>query len=106
MKLKLVSEDSRRRLYEFGEGKEWKICKYLEIKDNCTIGDHYHLLKDELFLVIKGSVNYTIGEDSGVSTAGDIIDVPAGVRHTLYCTKGTILVCLATELHNSKDDNT
>lgn len=48
MNLKLVSEDNRRSLYEFGEG-EWKCAKYLDIKHDCVVGGHYHMEKDECF---------------------------------------------------------
>lgn len=105
MRLNTVSEDRRRRLSEFGEGKTWRIAKCLEIKENCIIGNHYHKLKDELFLVISGEVTYTLNGEEGSAGPGDLIDVPAGVHHAFICPPGAVLVCLATQLHDPKDDH-
>lgn len=108
MNLKLVSEDNRRKLFEFGEGNVWKIAKYIEIKENCEVGNHLHRKKDELFLIQKGEVSCSMQvmgvQIEGNVTAPDTIYVPRNSFHAFHCKAGTIMICLATELHDDNDD--
>lgn len=104
MNLKTVSEDSRRKLSEFGEGREWKVCKVLEVKEDCWVGNHYHKLKDEMFLLIDGSGTFVLEEKTSVEHAPFSVFVPRNTYHAFNLKKGSVLIGLATELHDPKDD--
>lgn len=107
-KLEPVSIDSRRSLTEFGMGGTWKVCKYLEITEDCIIGDHYHKQKDECFFLAKGSSDLILGSDHGAQflkvVAPEFIDVPRGTYHKFTIMKGSILIGLASEEHDPTDD--
>lgn len=113
MNLTLVSEDSRRKLFEFGKGYNWKIGKYIEVTEDCKIGGHYHKNKDELFLIVSGKIGYSLSDvNNGGNAAiiqyaekGECIIVPRNTYHNFYCSAGTIIIGLATELHDDNDDN-
>ena len=112
--LKLVSEDSRRKLFEFGEGI-WKVAKYIEVSQDCEIGSHYHKEKDEFFLLIDGEMEYTLASKSDVSltyyvynrrvTAPFAISVPRGTFHTFKIKAGSRMIGLCSELFNKCDDH-
>lgn len=104
MELNLVSEDARRKLFEFGGGRNWKVCKILEAKEDCWVGNHYHKLKDEMFVLISGSGTFVIESKTIVEHAPFSLFVPRGSYHTFNLKKGSILIGLATELHDPKDD--
>lgn len=106
MELTLVSEDSRRALYEFGEG-DWKIAKYIEVKEDSVIGDHYHLNKDECFLLVEGQIEELfIGEESVKNiNAPSVVDVPRGTYHKFLIKGGSKLIGLMSELYNKQDDH-
>jgi quercetin dioxygenase-like cupin family protein len=103
-KLEPISIDSRRALTEFGLGGNWKVCKYLEITEDCVIGHHYHKLKDESFFLSKGSGNAILGGSEYSIKAPCFIDVPRGIYHAFNLEKGSILIGLASEEHDPSDD--
>jgi len=104
MEIKLVSEDARRKLSEFGEGGNWKVCKVLEAKTDCWVGNHYHKLKDEMFLLIEGSGTFVLEQQTRVEQAPFSLFVKRGQYHAFNLKKGSVLIGLATELHDPKDD--
>jgi mannose-6-phosphate isomerase-like protein (cupin superfamily) len=104
MELKLVSEDNRRKLSEFGNGGTWKVCKVLEIKEESWIGNHYHKKKDEMFLLMDGCGTFVIGESTEVRFAPYSVLVSAGTYHAFKLERGSVLICLASEEHDPKDD--
>lgn len=105
MELKLVSEDERRKLSEFGNGGTWKVCKVLEFKKDAWVGNHYHKNKDEMFLLLEGSGTFVIDKKTFGKNAPYSVLVSAGQYHSFKLTKGSVLICLASELHDPNDDH-
>lgn len=104
--LKRVHEDNRRAIFEFGNGGNWKVCKYLEIKEDCIVGDHYHRKKDECFLLLNGEADVTLSNEPSLHLiAPCIINVARGTYHLFDIKKGSKLICLASEEHDHKDDH-
>lgn len=103
--LKTVHEDERRALSEFGNGGNWKVCKYVQVKTDSVIGDHFHKNKDELFLLSKGSADVTVDSLTVKVKAPVIIDVKRETYHKFVIKKGSILICLASEEHDDTDDH-
>lgn len=99
-----ISIDHRRALTEFGSGGNWKVCKYLEITEDCMIGDHYHKNKDESFLLANGSGTVRISATVYPVKAPCVINVPRGNYHAFSLEKGSILIGLASEEHDPSDD--
>ncbi len=102
--LRLVSEDQRRKLYEFGEGL-WRCAKYLEIKQDSVIGNHYHKLKDECFLLLDGEMEVTLDGVKSDVKAPCVIEVPRNVYHVFKVKAGSRILGLCSELFNKEDDN-
>lgn len=104
-----VHVDERRALYELGLGGDWKVLKYLDIKEDCSIGNHYHKYKDELFLLVKGEGVFHYREDEFLISAS--IQTPfsttvsRGTWHRFDLKKGSILLCLASAPHDPNDDH-
>lgn len=44
-------------------------------------GEHTHPTLDERFTVVSGQVGYKLGGKTGIAKAGDVLDLPRGVRH-------------------------
>lgn len=103
-KMRLVSSDERRNLYEFGGGGIWKVAKYLEININCTVGGHLHKKKDEMFLLISGAGNFIIGDNEFTRIAPFCFLVPRNTYHVFYLKEDSKLICLASEEHDPDDD--
>lgn len=104
MELKLVSEDERRKLSEFGNGGTWKVCKVLEFKKDSWVGAHFHKKKDEMFLLLEGSGTFVVEENTSIQHAPFSVLVSAGQYHAFKLEKGSVLICLASQEHDPKDD--
>lgn len=99
----IINEDHRRILYEFGNGGDWKVAKYVEIKETCLLGNHYHKNKDELFLII-GDAEITLNGESKFIQGINEIMVKAGTIHTFRMFPKSFLICLATREHDPNDE--
>lgn len=103
--MNLVSTDNRRDLYELGSGGDWKVCKYLVVKEDAWIGEHYHKNKTELFSFIKGGGELLIGTVRGYVKAPYTVIVRPGTYHAFRMEAGSEIICLASEVHDPSDDH-
>lgn len=53
----------------------------LTLEPGCSIGYHMHEKDSELFYILKGTAEYTDGEEVRTVTAGDVTICPAGTGH-------------------------
>lgn len=100
-----VHEDDRRKLYEWASG-EFKIAKALVIKCPCSVGDHYHRHKDEVFLLLFGHASkIVIGEKEWLDVAAPFAcEVPRGTYHRFDLQGGSVLLGTATEAFAQSDE--
>lgn len=96
-----VSSDARRDLYEF-EG--YPVCKLIVAKEDCTLGEHYHKRKDEVFVLISGACDAKIGEFHDYLAILERYEVPAGTFHSFILWKGAILLGFCTQPYDPTDD--
>ena len=98
-KLSNFHEDHRRRLHSFPEAK------LLEIKEDCTIGNHYHKIKTEKFILCEGEAALIIkdGETTPMQI-GKIYTVLPEQHHTFNIKAGSVLVGLNSMPFDPKDD--
>ena len=107
-------EDDRRLLIEYAVG-DFKTAKALIAKKNCVVGNHYHLKKDEHFLLISGVVTLFIKYPPNCEEPTDFIivrdieapaefSVPRGWYHRFELEKGSILIGVATEEFDPDDE--
>ena len=106
MELKLVSEDHRRKLSEFGNGGNWKVCKIVEMKEDSWVGNHFHKKKDEIFVLLDGGGTFVVEQKTTHEWAPYSVFIPRDTYHAFKLQKGSVLICLASELHDPKDDYT
>ena len=98
-KLSSFHEDHRRRLHSFPEAK------LLEIKEDCTIGEHYHKVKTEKFILCEGHAELIIkGMDAQPMEIGKIYTVLPKQHHTFDVKAGSVLVGLNSMPYDPKDD--
>lgn len=94
----MIHEDERRTLEDFPEGK------LITAKEDCFLGDHYHKIKTEKFVLVKGSANFTLSDASQSMTKGVIYSVLPGQRHSFALTEGSILIGLCSHPYDPTDD--
>lgn len=103
--LLIINEDPRRKLTAFPEGK------LLEIKEDCIVGKHYHKIKTEWFVLVRGECRHIYWNIGGVKVVfdssmfiGQIVIIQPMVYHEFYIKKGSILFGLCTHPYDPKDD--
>ena len=98
-KLSNFHEDDRRKLYSFPEAK------LLEIKQDCTIGNHYHKIKTEKFILSEGQAQLEI-KDSGTTDMqiGKVYTILPGQHHSFHIKEGSVLIGLNSMPFDHKDD--
>ncbi|MFM9059740.1 MAG: cupin domain-containing protein [Planctomycetaceae bacterium] len=57
---------------------------------------HHHAVTEEIYYILEGSAEMTLGTESRPVGPGDAIAIPPGVRHTIRNTGRTELVFLCT----------
>lgn len=101
----MIHEDNRRTIYDWVNG-DFKACKVLYIHEPISVGNHYHLKKDEHFFLVKGKF---LEMQLGDSTLYDleapyIVNVWRGTYHRFICEPGSILVGVATAEYDIDDE--
>lgn len=97
-------EDERRKLFSFPEAK------VLEVKEDCVLGEHYHKLKTELFILIKGSCNLYRSNNNNETgfwvsmKRGIIYKIVPNTYHMFKIQKGSILIGLNSKPFDATDD--
>lgn len=99
--------NERRQLFDWDVSINCESIKLLKLVAGSTVGEHYHLAKDELFVLVSGSIkNIRLDEE----VVGDLTSpaawlVKAGVYHSYHCEEEVIMMCLSTKKYNAKDDH-
>ncbi len=57
---------------------------------------HHHAVTEEIYYILSGSAEMTLGEETRGVGPGDAIAIPPGLRHTIRNTGGEELVFLCT----------
>ena len=89
-------QDSRRTLYEF----EYPITKLLVMHEDAEVGNHYHLKKDEEFMLVSGEGTLN-GKDMMLFESHLI---KAGTPHTFNLKKDSVLLGFCTRPYDPTDD--
>lgn len=80
------------------------MAKYIQVHMDSRIGDHFHKLKDECFLLYKGEGVVNLDGLGTYVEAPSIINVPRGTSHIFILEQGSVLIGLASEEHDPADD--
>jgi len=93
-----INEDGRRKLTAFPEGK------MLEIKEDCIVGNHYHKIKTEYFILTSGECEMSINNYTVKMELGKLYKIFPFENHTFNIKAGSILIGLCTHPYDPKDD--
>ena len=100
------SVDERRELFDWDINFPCNSIKLLYLNPGFTVGNHYHKEKDELFVLISGSIdklqvgNKTI---SNVKSPAAWL-VKKDIYHSYKSSNSYTLMCLASKTFDQHDD--
>lgn len=100
----MIHEDERRTL------EDWPEAKIITAKTFCKLGNHYHKIKTEKFILVSGSA--TLFEEIPFKTdtnyrelkIGELITILPNVRHTFEIKDGSVLIGLCSHPFDPSDD--
>lgn len=100
-KLRNVHSDDRRDLYSFPEAK------LIEVKKDCVIGGHWHLKKEERFVLCSGRAALRLGlpAQEFQMRVGEIYTVKPGEYHEFEMTKDSVMIGLNSQPFDPADDH-
>ena len=101
--MSLVHKDKRRELYECAIDN--CIMKYIIASKKCVVGNHYHKKRIEAFVLLSGRAYAKIGTFPAFRMKRhQEVKVMKKVKHTFTLNKGSILLELANNKYDPKDD--
>lgn len=94
----MIHEDERRTL------ESWAEAKVITSKQHCVLGDHYHKLKTEKFILSYGEASAVLDGEDKPMEIGKIITVIPGVVHSFILKKDSVLIGLCSHPYDPTDD--
>lgn len=99
----MIHEDERRIL------EDWPEAKIITAKKDCELGNHYHKIKTERFILVSGYGRmYLNKNDSGYKQEemiiGKLYTIVPETKHTFFLDKGAVLVGLCSHPFDPEDD--
>lgn len=94
----MIHEDERRIL------EDWPEAKIITAKKDCRLGDHYHKVKTEKFILIEGDVNIYRGNDGEKMILGKLYVVLPNTIHSFTMKKGAKMIGLCSHIYDPTDD--
>lgn len=98
-------EDERRKLIDWSDDLPIKTCKIILMKEDCVLGNHYHKIKTERFMLLSGEGQIRRQDEVSMELFKPY-PVPPGTWHSFFFKKGSILACLIDKPYSSDDDFT
>lgn len=97
----MIHEDDRRIL------EDWPEAKTITAKTNCTLGNHYHKIKTERFVLVEGrGIIFIWGSMPMDMEIGKLYTVMPEQNHTFHLEKGAVLIGLCSHIFDPTDDYT
>lgn len=95
----MIHEDDRRILEDWAEGK------MIVAKKDCVIGNHYHKIKTEKFILVSGIVNFRLNNEPKTELEwGQVLVIDPGVNHIFEMKAGASMIGLCSHPYDSTDD--
>jgi mannose-6-phosphate isomerase-like protein (cupin superfamily) len=96
----MIHEDERRIL------EDWPEAKVITAKKDCVLGEHYHKIKTEKFILTLGTARIVIDGETIDMKVGEMYIVNPFEVHTFLLRKGSVLVGLCSHKYTPSDDYT
>ena len=102
----MIHKDNRRTIYDWTPKGIYKSNKVVFVHEEISIGDHLHRKKDEHFFLASGKfLELQLGEGTLYNLdAPYVVNVPRNTYHRFICSKGSILIGVATEEFDETDE--
>lgn len=98
-------EDERRLLIDWSDAYPIEGCKIVTAKKDCILGEHYHKIKNERFMLLQGEASVKLNKKPEEKMkVGVPVLVSPNTRHKFTLTKGSILACLVDKPYDPRDD--
>lgn len=99
-KLQTTHSDDRRDLTSFPEAK------LITVKKDTVIGRHYHMKKEEKFILSEGEGELHLGVPANITpmAIGQIYSVKPGQYHEFHIKRGSVLIGLNSHPYDPADD--
>jgi mannose-6-phosphate isomerase-like protein (cupin superfamily) len=94
----MVHEDERRIL------EDWPEAKLITAKADCVLGNHYHKIKTEKFILSTGYAIISIDGAISHMTIGKIYTVRPMAVHSFEIKKDSLLIGLCSHAFDHTDD--
>ena len=90
--------DDRRTL------EDWPEAKVLTIKKDCMLGNHFHKIKTEKFLLLSGEIHMIVDGVTEKMQPSTLYTVLPGQAHSFMCKSGSVLIGLCSHVYDKSDD--
>lgn len=101
----MIHEDERRILESFPEAK------IIKVKQDCVIGEHYHKIKTEQFILCEGKCKLImlttdlVGFGRSVKMKiGELFVIPPGIYHEFHISAESVLIGINSHPYDKSDD--
>lgn len=94
----MIHEDERRTL------EDWPEAKIITAKQDCVLGNHYHKIKTEKFILVKGSGRIRIHAHSEEMKIGKLYTIAPTKIHSFKLKAGSTLIGLCSHPYDKTDD--
>jgi quercetin dioxygenase-like cupin family protein len=94
----MIHQDERRIL------EDWPEAKIITAKTDCELGNHYHKVKTEKFVLVEGNGKMTIDGYTKQMVKGSLYTVSPGMKHSFKLTEDSILIGLCSHPFDPTDD--
>lgn len=101
----MIHEDERRILESFPEAK------IIKVKQDCVIGEHYHKIKTEQFILCEGKCKLIVANTEGIKMAGKMVMkkghlyiIPPNTYHEFHIEKDSVLIGINSHPYDPTDD--
>jgi D-lyxose ketol-isomerase len=97
-KLRVTHSDDRRDLTTYPEAK------LIEVKRDTVIGQHYHSVKTERFILSSGECDLLLDGRRTPMVIGQLYTVVPGQYHEFHAKQGVVLIGLNSHAYDPADD--
>lgn len=94
----MIHEDNRRIL------EDWPEAKLITVKEDCILGNHYHKIKTEKFILVEGSCFALVDNNEYIFERGKLYTIYPGQLHQFELTAGSLLIGICSHAFNPEDD--
>lgn len=94
----MIHEDERRIL------EDWPEAKIITAKQDCQLGNHYHKIKTEKFILINGYASIMRGKEFERMEIGKLYAVEPEINHLFNLKKGSVLIGICSHVFDPTDD--